>query len=395
MTRFDENKGVEIYVHIPFCVKKCAYCDFLSFPADEDKVHRYIRALQKEIALRGSSIDHKSITSIYFGGGTPSYIDGEYISDLLDTIYYYYDVDDDAEITIEVNPKTVDLEKLRKYRRYGVNRLSIGAQSTHDEILKKLGRIHTHKDFTDCYSWALKAGFENINVDLISGIPGQNFEMWSDSLKEIIQLGAKHVSTYGLIIEEGTSFYEIYGEDDRRREEGYEPEILPSEQTERILYYMSIEYLCSAGYTNYEISNFAKPGYESRHNTGYWIGREYLGMGLGSSSYLLGRRFSNCDNIEEYIAMCEKGRIKHTDEQILTIEEKMEEFMFLGLRMTKGVSRSDFKNRFGVSIESVFGDALNELRKTGLLMMIEDRIFLTSEGIDVSNYALAKFLIND
>ena len=395
MTKFDENTGVEIYIHIPFCVKKCAYCDFLSFPADEQTQHSYIRALQKEIALRSASIDHKSVTSIYFGGGTPSYINGEYICDILDTIYYYYGVDEDAEITAEVNPGTADYAKLKKYHSYGINRLSLGLQSTYDEILKKLGRIHSYNDFKECYSNAARAGFNNINVDLIYGVPEQNYEMWSDSLKEIIQLGPKHISTYGLIVEEGTEFYELYGEDEKMRQGGYKPQLLPDEQVERIMYYMSIEYLCSSGYSNYEISNFAKPGYESRHNTGYWIGREYLGMGLGASSYLLGRRFSNTDNLEKYINMCNSGKLKFSGEQILSQEEKMEEFMFLGLRMTKGVSRRDFLKRFGITVESVFGDALNELRQNGLIMMVEDRIFLTSEGIDVSNYALSKFLLDD
>ena len=394
MVNINRRTGAELYIHIPFCIRKCEYCDFLSFAADEETVHRYIRALQKEIAIRADSIGHKKVISVYFGGGTPSSISADYISDIMDTVRFYYDLTDDAEITIEVNPGTVSTDKFKIYHACGINRVSIGLQSTDDDLLARLGRIHTYDEFLECYKMARKCGFTNINVDLMSAIPGQSLTDWGRSLDKVIELKPEHISAYSLIIEEGTPFYDRYGEDNARREHGEDPYLLADEESERMMYYMTIQNLCSAGYENYEISNFAKPGYESRHNTGYWIRREYLGMGLGAASLVMDSRFSNTRDINEYMEMLECGKQRFEDIQHLDRKDKMEEFMFLGLRMTRGISRSDFEEEFEMPIESIYGDALNKLSNAGLIMMVEDRIFLTSEGVDVSNYVLSEFLID-
>ena len=364
---------MELYIHIPFCVKKCDYCDFLSFAADEQTQKSYVAALQKELAFYGAKYKDRRITTIFIGGGTPSWLKEDYMQAIMETVYHYFSVEQDAEITIECNPGTITEHKFEIYRRIGINRLSIGLQSTDDQELKMLGRIHTYKDFLDTYTLAREVGFQNINVDLMSGIPFQTLGGWEDTLKKVAELGPEHISAYSLIIEEGTPFYEKYGEGERaearRRRE------LPDEDTERMMYQFTKNILWSYGYHRYEISNYAKEGYECRHNLGYWNRTEYLGIGTGAASLINNQRFVEGGEIE-----------------VLSLQNQMEEYMFLGLRKIEGVSKTDFRQTFGRSIENAYGKVLIDMYQKQLLEDTGEYIRLTEKGIDVSNYVMSEFL---
>ena len=364
---------MELYIHIPFCVKKCDYCDFLSFAADEQTQKSYVAALQKELAFYGAKYKDRRITTIFIGGGTPSWLKEDYMQAIMETVYHYFSVEQDAEITIECNPGTITEHKFEVYRRIGINRLSIGLQSTDDQELKMLGRIHTYQDFLDTYSLAREAGFRNINVDLMSGIPFQTLGGWEDTIKRVAELAPEHISAYSLIIEEGTPFYEKYGEGERaearRRRE------LPDEDTERLMYQFTKNILQNYGYHRYEISNYAKEGYECRHNLGYWNRTEYLGIGTGAASLINNQRFVEGGEIE-----------------VLTPQNQMEEYMFLGLRRIKGISKADFRRTFGRSVENVYGKVLIHMYQKQLLEDTGDNIRLTEKGIDVSNYVMSEFL---
>ncbi|MCR5594294.1 MAG: radical SAM family heme chaperone HemW [Lachnospiraceae bacterium] len=368
-----------LYIHIPFCLRKCRYCDFLSFDDKAFLTGRYIDRLKAEIADRAEEYSGFKVKSIYIGGGTPSILNAGVIRDLMDHVYKFFDVTDEAEISIEVNPGSVDEQKLHEYRRSGINRLSIGLQSARDDELAVLGRIHSWKDFCRTYELARDNGFDNINIDLISAIPGQSTDSYAESLQKIISLEPEHISAYSLQLEEGTYFYE-------HRDE-YE---WPDEDTDRDMYHQSAALLGEAGYDRYEISNYSKPGYECRHNIIYWCGDDYLGVGIGAASYMEGIRFRNTDSIEEYL----KG-IRCTERNVLSETDRIEEFMFLGLRMTSGISASDFCGRFGKSVFDIYGHILETCKKDGLIMIKDDIIRLTEFGLDVSNYVFAKFLLND
>ena len=382
---------MELYIHIPFCVKKCDYCDFLSFAADEQTQKSYVAALQKELAFYGAKYKDRRITTIFIGGGTPSWLKEDYMQAIMETVYHYFSVEQDAEITIECNPGTITEHKFEVYRRIGINRLSIGLQSVHNEELKILGRIHTFEQFLKTYDMARKHGFSNINIDLMSSLPGQTPEIFCDSLYQVLKLKPEHISVYSLIIEKGTPFYELYRFDAVRQAAGMQTESLPTEEEEYQTTKMTQHILKEAGYHWYEISNFAKPGYECRHNIGYWKRVDYLGVGLGASSLIDNVRYSNTRDLYTYLSV-PADSLHETASQI-TRNEQMEEFMFLGLRMRDGFYRDEFTQAFGIPIEAVYGDALNHLQQEELLLKREGRIYLTDKGMDLNNYVVAQFML--
>ena len=372
---------LELYVHIPFCVRKCQYCDFLSGPSDEETKDRYIEALLKEIRAAEHTEDYE-IVSVFIGGGTPSALKAEAIASIMRTLQEQFFFCEDAEVTIEANPGTVDLEKLTIYRNVGINRLSLGLQSTDAEELKLLGRIHSYEEFLKSYEWAREAGFSNINIDLMFAIPGQTGEAWRQHLYQVAELNPEHISAYSLIIEEGTTFAEQNLD-------------LPDEDTEYQMYEDTAEILERYGYRQYEISNYAKQGYMCRHNAGYWQRREYLGFGLGASSLYRGMRFSNTRRMQEYLKESRNPDQIRKDVTVLSRNERIEEFMFLGLRMTEGISEKKFEENFDVRLMDVYGDILQKYEETGFMEHIETKWRLTRKGIHVSNHILADFLLDE
>ena len=379
---------MELYVHIPFCVKKCAYCDFLSFPQGEEIQRRYVEKLMEEIRTVSAGFHDTPVSSVFVGGGTPSVLKARWMKELFDCLRASFHIEETAEISMEANPGTVDREKLRIYREAGINRLSFGLQSADNRELKALGRIHTWEEFLESFWLAREAGFSNLNVDLMSALPGQTVESWMDTLKKTADLDPEHISAYSLIIEEGTPFFEAYG---NGRGDG----ILPDEDAEREMYHRTREFLKDRGYERYEISNYARPGMECRHNLGYWTGVSYLGLGLGASSYTFFHRYHNTDDMEEYLSLdlSEAGAAVR-DIQEISLEERMEEFMFLGLRMMEGVSGTDFFSRFGQNMWNVYGTVIERLEQQGLLEVEMPVIRLTEQGIDVSNRVLSQFLLD-
>lgn len=382
-------KNLELYVHIPFCFKKCAYCDFLSFSCDEKTQLAYADALIREIEFYGPQMQDYFVSTIFVGGGTPTWLDEDKMLEILDAIYTYFNVSRDAEITMECNPGTVTASKLEKYRRAGVNRLSIGLQSADDEELQILGRIHTFEKFLKTYEMARNAGFANINVDLISGIPYQTAEKFLHTLQKVVRLKPNHISAYSLIIEKGTPFYEKYKFDAVKQEAGMQTEVLPTEDEVYRITKLTQQYLANAGYEQYEISNFAQPGFECEHNIGYWTRENYLGLGLGAASLIDNVRYSNTTDLEAYL----EGELRAETNEV-SRKAQMEEFMFLGLRMKCGVTRQQFQETFGIPIEGIYKNVLEHLKEEGLLDISAGRIALTEKGQDLSNYALAQFLLN-
>ena len=375
---------MQIYIHIPFCQRKCNYCDFLSAPADGHVMEMYVNALIREIRGRAGSVGREDlVTTLYIGGGTPTTLSAKQLGDIFAAVSQEYRLAADAELTIEVNPKSADRDKLFFLRGNGFNRLSIGMQSMHRGELELLGRIHTPEDFTECFENARHAGFQNISVDVMTAIPGQNEQMLSSTLQSVIALGPEHVSAYSLSIERGTPFYEQFGD--------IEGPVV-GEETERKLYWMTVDMLKMSGYRHYEISNFAKPGYESRHNTGYWKRKHYLGMGLGASSCLPSaggdERCRNTTNLDTYLA----NPLTREETTILTRKDMIEETMYLGLRMMDGVDTDAFSDRFGVSVRSIYADVIDDLVAQGLIYEGASSISLTDMGIDYGNYVFAKFL---
>lgn len=379
---------LEIYIHIPFCIRKCAYCDFLSFPAREKDRQSYVDALLDEIY---GAKEKGDAATIFFGGGTPSILPGKEIVRIMDAVRAKYRVTHDAEITLEANPGTLDREKLENWRRAGINRLSIGLQSSENAELKALGRIHTWEEFLESYRMAREAGFQNINIDLMSALPGQSAHTWRETLRKVMALEPEHISAYSLIVEEGTPFYERYAGDVRRREKGLSCEFLPSEDEERRMYYDTGKILEAGGYRRYEISNYARDGFECRHNCGYWERENYRGFGLGASSLINEVRFHNTEDIRKY-----QNRVfSREDEEFLSREAQMEEFMFLGLRLMRGISVENFEEKFHISYEKIYGEISRELEAKKMLRRENGRIFLTERGIDISNYVLSEFLLSE
>lgn len=379
------KKDLGLYVHIPFCVKKCEYCDFLSWSAGEEEREQYVNALLTEIESYRDFAKGYRVSTIFVGGGTPSVLLPKQMEQVLQKIYEVFELEKRPEITVEVNPGTVDEEKLQCYKKNGVNRLSMGLQSVKDEKLRLLGRIHTYQEFVESYELARKVGFDNISIDLISSVPGQILQEWKEELEIAAMQNPEHISVYQLIIEEGTPFYEKY--------EAH-PELLPDEETSREIYLWTGKFLKEAGYEQYEISNYAKPGKESKHNLKYWERGDYLGLGLGAASMVRNIRMSNTKDMKTYLERCDKPKTMREDVQFLEEPRQMEEFMFLGLRKTRGVSKKEFRRIFGREMDMVYEKALHKCLENGMLLEHKDRIFLSEEGTLLSNMVLSEFLFD-
>lgn len=376
-----KNNEIGIYVHIPFCKQKCYYCDFISYCNKDDKIEPYIKTLIKEIEMQNIK---SNINTIYIGGGTPSYIDSKYITEIMDKIKKK-NVIENVEITIEVNPGTVTRGKLEDYKNSGINRLSIGLQTANNKLLKQIGRIHNYEEFLETYKIAREVGFNNINVDLILGLPNQRIQDLKNSLDEVIKLSPEHISVYSLIIEDGTPI-KTQIENGKLQ--------LPDEETERNMYWYVKNTLELNGYKHYEISNFAKNGYESKHNMNCWNQDEYIGFGISAHSYRNITRYSNTDNINEYIRNIksnspEKNRIIH---EVQKLEDTEKEFMLLGLRKIDGVSISEFKDRFGDNPIYLYRNELKKLSDENLIKVDENNIKLTNKGIDLANIVWEEFV---
>ena len=387
------RKQIGLYIHIPFCKQKCSYCDFCSYANKESFIKRYIQCVLKEIIEVGNNnkIDFENgkddlflVKTIYIGGGTPSLIDSKYIVQIIEDIKLNFEIDEKAEITIEVNPGTVTLEKLEDYKRAGINRLSIGLQSTHEHLLKEIGRIHTYLDFLDTFRFAREAGFENINVDLMIGLPNQTLEEVKDSIEEIVSMEPEHISVYSLILEENTPLF-------KKVEEGLE---LPNEDLERKMYWAVKQTLEQNNYIHYEISNFAKKGYESKHNLDCWNQKEYIGFGIAAHSYTNGIRYSNIENIEHYIKNYDEDK---TEENLVfhekqDMEAMQKEYMLLGLRKIDGVSIQEFKIKFVANPVFLYHDKLEKLVNEELVEIDGDMIKLTNKGLDLANIVWEEFI---
>ena len=374
-------KEIGIYIHIPFCIKKCEYCDFVSYCNKEKYVPQYINALKKEI--KNNINKEYKITTIYIGGGTPSSIEENYIADIIETIKLNMNDENlkefkNVEVTIEVNPGTVTEKKLETYKEIGINRLSIGLQETHDELLKSIGRIHTYEEFLKTYNLARKIGFNNINVDLMIALPNQTIQDIKENLEKIIKLNPEHISVYSLILEEGTPFYNKYNENKIR---------LPDEELERNMYWYVKNTLENNGYIHYEISNFSKKGFESKHNMNCWNQEEYLGFGVAAHSYNNRIRYSNTNSIEEYI----KGSNKIVHEE-QTLEDMQKEYMLLGLRKIEGINIQKFKNKFAQNPIFIFKEQLNKLVNEELIIVDVNEIKLTNKGLDLANIVWEEFV---
>ena len=390
------NKELGIYIHIPFCKKKCYYCDFVSFSNLENKQTGYIEALKKEISCY--DLEEYNVTTIYIGGGTPSYIDCYEIKEILDELRKRLKNNEtkfsDIEITIEVNPGTVDKEKLEVYKLSGVNRLSIGLQSTKDILLKEIGRIHTYKEFLQSYEHAKQVGFENINVDLMLGLPNQSIQDMKDSLKEVIKMEPNHISIYSLIVEEKTPIKKLIEEGELQ---------LPEEIQERRMYWYVKSMLELSGYNHYEISNFAKEGRESKHNMNCWEQKEYIGLGVAAHSYINGIRYSNVTDLDCYIKnmmelknvkkqLRSKTNIIYNICEIQNLEDKQKEYMLLGLRKIQGVSITKFKEKYVENPIFLFRKQMEKLTKEDLLQIDGDYIRLTNKGLDFANQVWEEFV---
>ncbi|SHE28405.1 oxygen-independent coproporphyrinogen-3 oxidase [Tissierella praeacuta DSM 18095] len=375
-------KDLSLYIHIPFCISKCYYCDFSSFTNINHKIDEYINSLIIELDLYKDKIKDYSIKTIFIGGGTPSCINPRYINRILEFIYRNFNTSDLVEVTIEANPGTLDKEKVQIYMESGINRVSMGMQTLDDTLLKSIGRIHSTKDFYKSYEILRNGNMKNINVDLIFGLPNQSIDQVISSLKKVVELGVEHVSYYGLILEENTKFYKLYNEGKI---------FLPDENIERMMYHKATEYLTNHGYKHYEISNYALPTYECKHNLVYWEVRPYLGVGLSSHSNMRGKRFFNTSDINIYIEKLNMNKLPVEGEEIIDKDTEMEEFCILGIRKIEGLSKIEFKNRFEVEIEKIYGDIIKKHIDNGLILN-DHNIRLTKKGLDLSNLVEVDFL---
>lgn len=375
-----DMKEISLYIHIPFCKQKCLYCDFSSYSGKERLMDEYIKALNEETMQKGKDY---IISSIFIGGGTPSYLKASNLESLLITLNGL-SLKKELEFTVECNPGTLDENKLKLMKKYHVNRISLGVQSTKNSLLKFIGRIHNYEDFENNYLLARKTGFQNINVDLMFGLPNQTAEDWEESLIKIAKLKPEHISAYGLIVEEGTPFYNLYEEDKLS---------LPEEEVERTMYLTTKKILGTYGYHQYEISNFAQSGKECFHNKVYWKCNEYLGVGVSASSFINEKRSKNIDNVEEYIERIKKYENIIEEIHVNDIKDDMEEFIFMGLRMVEGIQINEFKERFGEDIYKVFGEVIEKNIKKELLISDSDKLYLSPRGIEVSNYVMSDFIL--
>ncbi|ELC8449795.1 radical SAM family heme chaperone HemW [Clostridium perfringens] len=374
---------ISLYIHIPFCAQKCLYCDFPSFARKDHLRKAYIEALNKEIISLREKHNNLEINTIFIGGGTPSVLEADELECLLKEVAKL-NMAKDIEYSMECNPGNLTEEKLEVMKKYGVNRISMGLQAKQDNLLKGLGRIHNYKTFKENFLLAKKVGFNNINIDLMFGLPNQRLNEWEETLREIISLEPAHISAYSLIIEEGTAFYNLY-ENDKLK--------LPTEEEERKMYHLAKKILEENGFNQYEISNYAKEGKECRHNLAYWNMDNWIGVGSAAASYINGKRIKNISSVEEYInSINEKGEAV---EEIITNSknDNMEEFMFMGLRKINGIDENEFKKRFSMNINDVYGEILNKYIDEGLLIRESGRIFLSEKGIEISNIIMADFLL--
>ena len=385
----NKKQELGIYIHIPFCAKKCYYCDFVSYPNMKEKQKEYVEALKKEI--KSYDLQNYNITTIYIGGGTPSYIESKYIVEVLEYIKSKLNANEtkfeNMEITIEVNPGTVTKEKLLDYKKVGINRLSIGLQSTNDRLLRQIGRIHKYQDFLQTYNLARNVGFTNINIDLMLGLPNQSIKDLKESIEKVISLQPEHVSIYSLIVEEGTKLY--------KQIETGELE-LPEEELERKMYWYTKSKLELAGYKHYEISNYAKPKRESKHNSNCWEQKQYIGIGASAHSYLDNVRYCNVSNLKEYISNMENVETDFEEKYIVNerqnLEDRKNEFMLLGLRKIDGVSISMFKEKYVENPIFKYRDSLEKLVNEGLVLIDGDMIKLTNKGLDLANIVWEEFI---
>ena len=374
---------ISLYIHIPFCAQKCLYCDFPSFARKDHLRKAYIEALNKEIISLREKHNNLEINTIFIGGGTPSVLESDELEYLLKEVAKL-NMAKDIEYSMECNPGNLTEEKLEVMKKYGVNRISMGLQAKQDNLLKGLGRIHNYKTFKENFLLAKKVGFNNINVDLMFGLPNQKLNEWEETLREIISLEPAHISAYSLIIEEGTAFYNLY-ENNKLK--------LPTEEEERKMYHLAKKILEENGFNQYEISNYAKKGKECRHNLAYWNMDNWIGVGSASASYMDGKRIKNISSVEEYInSINEKGE---AIEEIInnSKNDNMEEFMFMGIRKINGIDENEFKNRFSMNINDVYGEIINKYIDEGLLIRESGRIFLSEKGIEISNIIMADFLL--
>lgn len=375
----EKIKRIGIYIHIPFCAAKCKYCDFNSHVGNLKEQEKYIAALCREISTSGERYKNICVDSIYFGGGTPTVLSAESLLEVLGTVRSVFDIDEDCEITTECNPGTVDVKYLKKLYRGGFNRLSIGIQSANDVLLKILGRIHKFEDCRECVKAAKSAGFDNISGDLMFGLPTQDMYTWGETLKATVALGLKHISAYALKIEEGTPFA-IKGVS------------AADDDTSRDMYDLCSEYLSDMGYERYEISNFAKAGFESRHNLKYWQCIDFIGFGAGAYSCFGGRRFCNIADTAAYIKAASDNGAAISNTEVLSDFDKMSEFVYLGLRIQGGISESEFLKRFSTPIDDVFGAELDKNIKRGALIRKDDRIYIPDKYVYVSNAIMSDFV---
>ncbi|WP_415292840.1 radical SAM family heme chaperone HemW [Clostridium perfringens] len=374
---------ISLYIHIPFCAQKCLYCDFPSFARKDHLRKAYIEALNKEIISLREKHNNLEINTIFIGGGTPSVLEADELECLLKEVAKL-NMAKDIEYSMECNPGNLTEEKLEVMKKYGVNRISMGLQAKQDNLLKGLGRIHNYKTFKENFLLAKKVGFNNINVDLMFGLPNQRLNEWEETLREIISLEPAHISAYSLIIEEGTAFYNLY-ENDKLK--------LPTEEEERKMYHLAKKILEENGFNQYEISNYAKDGKECRHNLAYWNMDNWIGVGSAAASYINGKRIKNISSVEKYINSINEKR--EAVEEIInnSKNDNMEEFMFMGLRKINGIDENEFKNRFSMNINDVYGEILNKYIDEGLLIRESGRIFLSEKGIEISNIIMADFLL--
>lgn len=374
---------IGLYIHFPFCVQKCRYCDFSSYDNIHYLMPKYLEALKNEIKRWEALADKVTVQTIFMGGGTPTLYKYGQLIDVLETCRKYWNIDENAEITLEANPGTLDLEGLENLRKAGFNRISIGMQAWQQHHLSYLGRIHSSKDIVESVKWCREAGFDNINLDIMFGLPNQTIEEWRESLEKVVSLDVEHISTYSLKIEEGTPFYAMLND-------GWLN--LPSEDAERQMYYLAVEYLKSQGYIHYEISNFAKKDKQCRHNLIYWHNKEYIGIGSSAHSYWKGKRFANIANPKDYIEKIQ--RIETPVQFIETVnrEDEMFESIMLGLRLTEGIIKNEFYRRFGKRIEVLYEDVISKLKHEGLLTEDEQAIKLTERGLDLQNLVLLRFM---
>lgn len=385
------KNSLGIYIHIPFCIRKCNYCDFLSYPMSSEAQKHYVDALLFEMKQKGALLEGRRACSVFIGGGTPSVLEASHITRIMQELRRYTELEEGAEVTIEANPGTLDAQKLENYLEAGINRLSMGVQSSHRDELEILGRIHGFDEFTVNYEAARRAGFKNISADLMFGIPGQTVRSYRETLEAAASLSLEHISAYSLIVEEGTPFYEMYGADGG--DEAKNLVGLPDEDTERDMYELTVRFLNERGYRQYEISNYAKSGFESRHNTLYWQRGEYLGLGVGASSLLSETRYKNCCDYKQYMDSVRCSTPLYAEKEEMTVQDQMSEYMFLGMRLLCGVDKRKFRECFGADISHIYGSVIEKYKGLGLLGESRDRVYLTPEGVSISNVIFADFII--